>query len=216
MPRPDYEKFKSYCFSHKTFFSLICNEINPQYGYMFAKLCNPNTSIYEENGNKFDIDMGVHIDLFIYDGMGDTFQAAKRAYKKSSLRREILVAANWKHFFKSKTHPLYYEPVRFLLFLISRPFKFTNLINRIESMYQACDFYSSKYVGNLCSGIRSRSVIERSIFDYYVELEFEGERFKVFKGYEFYLKNTYGDYMKLPPLEKRTTHHTFKAYLNEN
>jgi len=33
-----------------------------------------------------------------------------------------------------------------------------------------------------------------------------------FKNYDEYLKNGYGDYWNLPPIEKRVTHHFFDAY----
>ena len=42
--------------------------------------------------------------------------------------------------------------------------------------------------------------------------DFEGERFCAIRDKETYLKSIYGDYMKLPPPEKRVTHHTFDAY----
>jgi lipopolysaccharide cholinephosphotransferase len=42
-------------------------------------------------------------------------------------------------------------------------------------------------------------------------LEFEGYRFSVMEGWDEYLTNVYGDYMQLPPLDKRVNHN-FKAY----
>ena len=67
-------------------------------------------------------------------------------------------------------------------------------------------------MGNLCSDMRAKSILPRAYFDEYVDLEFEGERFKAIKDYKKYLKALFGDYMQLPPVEKRVTHHTFKAY----
>ena len=64
----------------------------------------------------------------------------------------------------------------------------------------------------MCSDKREQSVIQRSVVDTYTTLKFEGEEFSVFTGYETYLKNMFGDYMQLPPEDKRVTHHTFVAY----
>ena len=41
---------------------------------------------------------------------------------------------------------------------------------------------------------------------------FENEQFQVPNGYDNWLKLIYGDYMELPPVEKRIAHHTFKAW----
>ena len=35
---------------------------------------------------------------------------------------------------------------------------------------------------------------------------FEGEKYKTFKNYDYYLSTLFGDYMKLPPVDKRVNH----------
>ena len=45
-----------------------------------------------------------------------------------------------------------------------------------------------------------------SRFDEYTDIEFEGETFMTIKDYDAYLRQLYGDYMKLPPVEQRVTH----------
>ena len=49
------------------------------------------------------------------------------------------------------------------------------------------------------------------VFDSSLLLSFEKESFEVPILYQEYLKNTYGDYMQLPPVEKRIGH-SFEAY----
>ena len=44
-----------------------------------------------------------------------------------------------------------------------------------------------------------------------VDIEFEGRQYKTMVGYKDYLERTYGNYMTLPPVEQRVTHH-FEAY----
>ena len=136
MTRPEYEKFKEYCLKNKTDFELICNELYPQYGYLFPKLADPGTIIIEQNTDRLNLKSGVGIDIFIYDGMGNTRKEAVRMYNSSMFERELLVAANWKHYFRSKTHSWKYEPFRLALYTASRPVSFTRLIQRIESRYR--------------------------------------------------------------------------------
>ena len=49
-----------------------------------------------------------------------------------------------------------------------------------------------------------------------MELEFNGGMFSVPPQYSKYLEISYGDYMTLPPVEKRVTHHSSKAYWRED
>ena len=46
----------------------------------------------------------------------------------------------------------------------------------------------------------------RHWYDESTELEFEGHMFMVNKGYKAWLEQEFGDYMTLPPQEKRKTH----------
>lgn len=212
MPRDDFNKFENIYLNNKNKYNLLSHNLNRKYNILFAKFSDPKTKIIEKVGNRNNVDLGVHIDIFIYDAMGETIDKAIKNYNASAFKRELLIAANWKRFKRSKTHKWYYEPFRFLLFIFSRFVSRKKIINNIEKKYICNSFYSSKYVGNLASDKRSKSIIEKERFNDYIEMDFETEKFKVFKGYEIYLKSMYGDYMKLPPIEKRISHHTFEAY----
>ena len=43
-------------------------------------------------------------------------------------------------------------------------------------------------------------------------MQFENCKFEVPVGYDDVLKANFGEYMKLPPEDKRVPHHGFKAY----
>ena len=53
---------------------------------------------------------------------------------------------------------------------------------------------------------------DRSCLEELADYTFEGESFKGPRNYDQYLTSLYGDYMPEPPVEKRKTHHSFKAY----
>ena len=216
MPRPDYERFVEYCKIFDTPFRLVSAETDDGYAYLFGKVIDPATELIEDVGNRTAVDLGVFIDIFIYDGMGNTEEEAKKNFRRSRFLRELLVAYNWKKFFRSKTKAWYYEPIRFAFFLLSRFADHKKIIKAVEKKHKELDFYSCEYVGNLCSDKRERSIIKRSLVDTYTTMCFEGEEFSVFVGYETYLTNMYGDYMQLPPEDKRITHHMFSAYPKEN
>ena len=58
-----------------------------------------------------------------------------------------------------------------------------------------------------------KEFFEKKWFEGYVDMPFSDFSVKVPKGYHEYLTNVYGDYMKYPPVEKRTSHH-YHYYLN--
>ena len=83
----------------------------------------------------------------------------------------------------------------------------------IKKQIQNCKKYNNittKRVGNFTA--EARMVGEKRIFDGFVEIQFENRLFMAPKGYDKWLTAFYGDYMKLPPEEKRVPHHEFEAY----
>ena len=51
----------------------------------------------------------------------------------------------------------------------------------------------------------------------FINIKFRGKKFINFqeKNYDFYLKQLYGDYMKLPPVEQRISKHRELNLLNK-
>lgn len=212
MPRPDYERFLTYCHDNCPQFLTICNKYEPQYGYLFAKICDANTIMIEENANKNNISLGVYVDVFPVDGLGTTEEGALKIFERTEFRRELLVAANWKRYFRSKTHAWFYEPIRFVLYLLSRGVNYKKQILSIEKEIMKNNFDESKFCGAVCGSYRKREIMPQGVYSEYIEVLFEGKSFLALKNYDYYLKHIYGDYMQLPPEEKRITHHMFSAY----
>lgn len=55
-------------------------------------------------------------------------------------------------------------------------------------------------------------VCSSNAFDEYIDTPFDGETFRIIKGYDEYLRCQYGDYMQLPPEEKRIPKHDYTPY----
>ena len=58
----------------------------------------------------------------------------------------------------------------------------------------------------------STKLFPKRLFDEYITLDFEGYEFQSIKGYDEFLTIFYGDYMTLPPVEKRVGKHDIIAY----
>lgn len=48
-----------------------------------------------------------------------------------------------------------------------------------------------------------------------IDMPFEDRTYSGMSDYDSYLRNGYGDYMKLPPKEKQVSHHMFNAWWKE-
>ncbi len=212
MPRPDYVKFIGYCKTHDTGFVLLAHELNSNYRNLFAKAYNKNTVIFDDTIDINDTELGIYVDIFPIDGLGGSERESKKQFFSAEIEREILDATNWIKFSRSKTHKWYVEPIRFLVFILSRICNSKHLINSIEQKNGKYDFDESEYAGCLCGSYRLKEVMKQEVFSNYIDMTFEGKVFKGLKDYDIFLTKIYGDYMKLPPEEKRISHHTFKAY----
>ena len=63
-----------------------------------------------------------------------------------------------------------------------------------------------------CYGIGYERPFRKDFFDEIIDYPFEDRIFKGFKNADEYLRNTFGDYMRYPPEEKRVSTHVFYAY----
>ena len=213
MPRPDYDKFIRYCKSKvgQIPFRLITYDTVKEFNGLICKLWDPSTTIIDET-TRLDYECGVHIELFPADGLGNTKEEALRIFKKTEWNRELLNATMWKKFRRSKTHGLMIEPIRFVMFLISRFVDPKKLVHKIDLVNRSHSFEDSTYAGVVSGSYRRREIMPKSVFEDYIDVEFENIISKAFKDYHTYLSSLYGDYMVLPPEEKRVSHHTFVAY----
>lgn len=212
MPRPDYDQFIEYCGAHPTAFKVFSNELTENYYLLFAKISDRKTLIEDAETVLPDYGIGVSIDVFPIDGLAETYNGAKKRFESTSLKRELLGASAWKKYFRSKTHPVYMEPVRFAVFAASRAVNRKRLLLSVEKTNRGVPFDTSRFAGCVCGSYRKNEIMETDVFREYEDILFEGRQLKAIRGKEIYLQHLYGDYMKLPPEEKRVTHHTFKAY----
>lgn len=216
MPRPDYDRFIDYCFNNTIPFGLLSFETNKKYVDLSAKIYQKNTVIEDNVDYAKNDKLGVNIDIFPIDGLGDTYKKAKKAFKSTAFKRNLLIAAQWKKYKRSKTHSWYFEPFRFAFFVLSRLTNKANLFKSIQNKYKRINFDRAEYAAAIGGAYREKEILPKTVFTEYIDLPFENGLFKAIASYDTYLSSIFGDYMKLPPEEKRVSHHTFKAYYKED
>ena len=68
-------------------------------------------------------------------------------------------------------------------------------------------FENCKYVRSFCGLYGDKETYKRELFGKGCLHEFEGGLYPIPLQYNIYLTQMYGDYMKLPPIEKQVTNH---------
>ena len=206
MPRLDYEKLiESYNDEELTLFEIRKNK---KYDKPFAKIAD-NKTILKEN-TKTNYEIGVNIDIFPVDGFPSDSKLIENHVRKIKSYYNLLVFRSLKtrkgrNMIKN-TSLLILQP---LVRLIPKIF----FMKRIVELAKVYDFEISRNAGIAVWGYGTREVCPKHIFEEYIMYKFEEFEFKGIKDFDTYLTNVYGDYMKLPPEEKRVTHHDFRAFL---
>ena len=71
---------------------------------------------------------------------------------------------------------------------------------------------NSQQVGCIISVYKTKDIHDVSCFSETVKVEFEGKMFSAPIGYDRVLRDIYGDYLKLPPIENRVSHGAEHAF----
>ena len=77
---------------------------------------------------------------------------------------------------------------------------------KIDKLLRSQDVNKSKFIGNIMGAYRTKEIVPREYFGDGKFYKFENIKLRGLDMYDEYLKYTYGDYMKLPPEDKRKTH----------
>ncbi|MCQ2506877.1 MAG: LicD family protein [Lachnospiraceae bacterium] len=210
MMRNQYDKFVELWQNEKhDGYKLIHYKKTENYNYFFCKIVDLNTVLIENHTKPVE-DMGVFVDIFPIDALGDEADEAKASFNSVNFKKYLAVANAWKHFYYNRNKSWLRQIPRFVFYCMSRCVNARKINERLEKRFPYRD--NANYYGYLCGTYGLKEVMPREVFEKYSSLEFEGCDFMVLENYHRYLEALYGDYMKLPPVEKRITHHDFTAY----
>lgn len=215
MPRPDYDKLLDYLASNKLPDLTVFNDqTQKDYPYMITRISNDRYLI--ESDNEESVGMGVFIDVYPYDGLGNTKKEALHYGLVGDRLSSFCYQATRKHFSLANTTSFIRKILKLPLFIVSKIIGkdfFQNKINALRGKYE---YEESEYIGCfvwLSGGVKD--IFRREWFDEYEMCDFEGNSFRIPKRYDEVLRHTYGDYMQLPPQNERVGHHYYKAFKKE-
>ena len=202
MPRPDYEQF---C---KTFssedFQLIYYGNDPSALAAFARVVDCKKTHYETERPWTKQESGVWIDIFPIDGVEED----QTLYAKRYSQLKLMCGIAYK--FRRQNHHIKKEDSLWSMFktIIAPIISIggvlpATIIKVMVKMMSKVPYGSTPLVGQ-CSCLDDGPVqFPIEDFKEYVLLPFEQYEFYAISGYDHHLRQLYGDYMKLPPKDKR-------------
>lgn len=216
MPRDDYYRFLSLKKILSDSNYDIISYRDRGYYFPFAKFVNKNTTIWEHRENPFLF--GAYVDVFPlyytnqdYDDILRTRHTYYNMYCKASRSNNSYSFSRIMEAIKDKR---IHDAISYIISKIAYSDS-NKYLSQFEAFESAMPCNCGKYAVSYAS---SKYGFEKEIFDAewfsdYIEMPFATSSIRVPKGYDQMLSFVFGDYMKLPPIDKRTPDHN-KYYVN--
>lgn len=205
LPRKDYNKLiEGFKNEGRYWLESVYSEAE-DYCYAYSKLYDTKTTMVEHK--RTDLVRGTFIDVFPFDGLGETKEEAWANFK--SIKR-------WYNFYlcfvagirkgRALSKNMAVAVTRFV-----PNFLFSNYSIRLklDKMCSRLDYDSCKWGGNPLGAWGFKEVMPLSINGKPTEYQFEDMKIFGPENGDEYLTYLYGDWRKLPPKEKQVTHHDF-------
>lgn len=204
MPRKDYEKLADVIEKDGgEYYKFYTPQNAHKFIYPFGKLVDIRTGLVDDTSAQYEI--GVHVDVFPYDGMPGNSEKEYRKYAKRCIflaEQRYPAFTTWRQAKERQNHGKFY----FAKWALRKIVGGCNLVKIIDWYAKKYPVEGAKYISSLTSDYKYNQIMEASFCEELIELEFEGHFFKAPVGYEEYLKKLYNDYMKLPPENERIAH----------
>ena len=190
-------------------FKVLSSSDNSDYYYPFAKVVKTSTYMVEENTPEIK-GYGVYVDVFPIDGLPNNRLGRRIDFTPIliMLKMHNLSTTNK----SSGKSSILKKFTKYCLWTIFRPIGYQRFLKKIDKRLLKYSEKGSKFVACCVGSYGLREVVPKSIFDETILVRFEDDEYYAPKGFDKYLSNLYGDYMTLPPAEKRVRNHSNIAY----
>lgn len=210
MLRSEYRKFQDACKkdldTNRFYFQDIEN--TPGYRWGYGKVRRKNSIFLRENQEKMPYDQGVFVDVFPRDAVPDNFFLRKLHTFLCFCVRKMMWSVIGRKVSTCYLLRVWYE----LLYFLTKD----NILEIYKKLVKISNNERSKYVRALTFPLPNRQIgYRREWYHNYTRIKFDGYNFQVEANYKEWLENEFGDYMTLPPSEKRKIHPVTKIELPE-
>ncbi|MCQ2211191.1 MAG: LicD family protein [Paludibacteraceae bacterium] len=209
MPRKDYDKFISLQNEYPKGYSLTNHDTDASWQFNFAQFVDETSDIIVRL-NEEPRSCKIWIDIFPEDGLPNNKIHRWFHVKRIMLYRYWIQVANLRT--QVDTHkvgrPWYEKAVIKALHYIPLG-GFVNVdrtLKRMEQSLRKYDYDESAFVGSMLGKYREKEVVPREWWGDGAMLDFETVKVRCPQEYDQLLTHIYGDYMKMPPEDKRVGH----------
>lgn len=200
MSRPNYEKFIRLYHSSDDQFKVFAPELGNSY-FAISRICEMKRTKVLKYYQWTDEQTGIFIDIFPMDALpsdqGNRIKAInRRCFRACRASRPFSIEYGYKNIM------ILWQ--RIVDGQLNRRKEIDKYLEEISLL----DYDKAEIVCNLSSPYMGKDVHSRILFDKYIRVPFEDIEVNIIEGYDEYLRNIYGDYMKLPPPNMRICGHT--------
>lgn len=205
MKREDYESFLQVCKNDLgNEFFLQTYKTDRAYGQFFAKVRLKETQFIEKSAEKTSAHNGIYVDIFPFDFTDeDAFIRSKYISRINLLTNLYRFKKGYKTWTNDFLHMCYYYLYKFLTYFIKISL-LESSVERIISLSKNSDY---PYVINYFDCTPSKEYMSIKGVNNLIDVSFEDTVFKAPLDSKEYLFKTYGNYMQLPPKDKRYNRH---------
>lgn len=181
----------------------------------FAKLYNSKTIVKSLFSNT-QPDLGVFVDIFPMDALPED-ENERKNFQLACRETGILL--------ESDSFPYYAWGPNLGVFLAKLVLRFPQFLKAkgkwqeiaiaLDTEMQKYENHDEKYIGFVPSYYGLKECFENAVFLEYEDVQFEDLTLRKIKNHDAYLSQLYGDYMQLPPENKRVNHDHYKWYWKE-
>ncbi|MEE6659946.1 LicD family protein [Limosilactobacillus pontis] len=211
MPRKDHDILVKFFLDNPTALcglNLFTPFNNLKYPYMITRISDPNFKIIVRNEKAYG--MGVFIDIYPFDGLGNELDKALLIEKKGDKLSSLCYLSTRNHFSKENTEGFIKNVVKFPAFIIAKIIG-KDYFQKELSKLKNNNFDDSKYVScTVWASGGEKDIFKSKWFRDFKYAKFENYKFRIPIDYDIVLKHTYGDYMQLPDPDKRIGHHFYE------
>lgn len=209
MMRDDFERFCS-IYEDTSEYKLFSVSRGNMYQPM-GRLCEMQNTLVKTALPLFTEQTGVWIDIFPLDSVDED--------KQRFDERKYLIEESHKRIWQCRYYMREWKGVRSLVHIKDSLLWLLNVRNARKTINQLVNYHNDLCINFASSDSKMMSMLvfpvyiqrdwsPKNVFEETIPIPFEDTCFQVMKGYDEWLRIIYGDYMQLPPEEKRKAGHS--------